>query len=222
MRFGPIEIDHGEGVLEPRVWTLAQAEWAAELPRGPMLELGCGAGQIGLAAAALTGSCIVQVDASEAACRWAGHNAAGAGLAARVEQRCGELGEVLEDEERFAVVIADPPYVASAAVGRYDDPPSAIDGGPDGLEAVREFLRVAAAHLGPGGSIVLQLGEHAQVDAVAAWLDESCTPSLVVVDRRHLGEDRSLALLRRPTDGAPDGARARSDRPARRAAPPLD
>ena len=53
MRFGPVDIRHDDEVLEPRPWTIAQAEWASELPAGPMLELGCGAGHIGLAAAAL-------------------------------------------------------------------------------------------------------------------------------------------------------------------------
>ena len=196
MRFGPIEIDHDDEVLEPRPWTLAQSEWAAELPAGPMLELGCGAGHIGLAAAALTGSPLVQVDRSEAACRWAATNAATAGLAGRVEQRCGPLEDVLHRDERFAVVIADPPYVESSDVRQFpEDPEDAIDGGDDGLDLVRTFLAVAAAHLAPGGSIVLQLGAPEQIDAVASWLRQPDAPELEVVERRVVADDRSLALL---------------------------
>jgi methylase of polypeptide subunit release factors len=196
MRFGPVDIRHDDEVLEPRPWTIAQAEWASELPVGPMLELGCGAGHIGLAAAALTGSPLVQVDRSEAACRWAGTNAVAAGLHDRVEQRCGELHEVLDDAERFAVVIADPPYVESSDVRRFpEDPEDAIDGGEDGLDLVRAFLATAARHLAPGGSIVLQLGAPDQIDAVASWLRGPGAPALAVVDRRVVADDRSLALL---------------------------
>ena len=196
MRFGPLDIEHDDDVLEPRPWTLAQSEWAAELPAGPMLELGCGAGHIGLAAAALSGSTLVQVDSSEAACRWAGRNAAAAGLADRVEQRCGAVEDVLRAGERFAVVIADPPYVESSEVQEFpEDPEHAIDGGDDGLDLVRTFLRTAADHLAPGGSIVLQLGAPRQIDAVASWLRRGDAPDLAVVGRRVVGEDRSLALL---------------------------
>ncbi len=196
MRFGPLDIEHDDEVLEPRPWTLAQSEWAAELPAGPMLELGSGAGHIGLAAAVLSGSTLVQVDTSAAACRWAARNAAAAALAERVEQRCGEIQDVLRADERFAIVIADPPYVESADVeGFPEDPEHAIDGGEDGLDVVRAFIVAAEQHLAPGGSIVLQLGAPSQVEAVASWLRRPGTPSLAVVERRVVGEDRSLALL---------------------------
>src|SRR5512139_165722 len=74
MAFGPLDIEYDEHVLEPRLWTLAQARWAAELLRShggvsPLLELCAGAGQIGLAAAALSDRAAVLVDASEDACR---------------------------------------------------------------------------------------------------------------------------------------------------------
>lgn len=216
MRFGPIDVEHDQEVLTPRPWTLVQSEWAAELPVGPMLELGCGAGHIGLAAAVLTGSPLVQVDRSPAACRWAARNATAAGVAAHVEQRCGGLAEVLRDGERFAVVIADPPYVESADVGRFpDDPEGAIDGGEDGLELVRTFLAVAAEHLAPGGSIVLQLGAPDQIEAVASWLRQPGAPRLMVVERRVVADDRSLALLR-ASDG-PEAGQATST-PSRAAA----
>ena len=196
IQFGPVPITYEGDVLEPRPWTLAQAEWAAELPAGPMLELGSGAGQIGLAAAALTGCTVVQVDSSDEAHAAAAANAAAAGLDGVVTQRCGDPADVLGHDERFAVVIADPPYVPSDAVDDFpDDPRTAIDGGDDGIDVVQHFVAVAADHLAAGGSIVLQLGGAAQVDAVAAWLDGSGAPPLAVRDRRTFGPDRALALL---------------------------
>ena len=81
LRFGPVDIAYDRTVLEPRPWTLAHSEWAAELADGgAMLEVGCGAGHIGLAAAVLSGCRLVQVDRDPSACRWAGRNAAANGL----------------------------------------------------------------------------------------------------------------------------------------------
>ncbi|MDQ3896913.1 MAG: methyltransferase [Actinomycetota bacterium] len=191
MPFGPVAIAFDETVLRPRPWTLAQSAWAAELAGGgDMLELGSGAGHIGLAAAALSGSRLVQVDRDPAACRWSAHNAVANGLAERVEQRCGRTTDVLDPGERFAVVIADPPYVPSADVGLYpDDPLGAIDGGPDGLDGVRAFLHGLDAHLTPGGGVVLQVRGGAQ----AARLSD---PRFAAVEVRTYGQLRALVLLR--------------------------
>ena len=155
-----------------------------------MLELGCGAGHIGLAAAALTGSRLVQVDRDPAACRWAAHNAAANGLAGRVEQRCGPTTEVLALAERFAVVIADPPYVPTADIGLYpEDPLGAIDGGPDGLDGVRAFLSGIERHLTAGGSVVLQVRGAAQAERLA-------DPRFRIDEVRAYGDLRALVLLR--------------------------
>ena len=191
IRFGPVEITFDHTVLRPRPWTLAQSEWAAELAAGDdVLELGAGAGHIGLAAAALTGGRLVQVDRDPAACRWAAHNAAANGLADRVEQRCGLTTDVLVPGERFKVVVADPPYVPSADVGLYpEDPLGAIDGGPDGLDGVRAFLDGLPAHVSAGGGVVLQVRGAAQAERLS-------DPRFRVVEVRTYGELRALVLLR--------------------------
>ena len=202
--FGPVQVTYEDAVLEPRPWTLAQSVWAAELPPGPMLELGCGAGQIGLAAAALTGCPLVQVDRSEAASRAAAANASAAGLGGSVTQRTGDPADVLAADERFAIIIADPPYIPSEEVDRFpDDPTHAIDGGGDGADLVHHFLRVAADHLAPGGGIVLQVGGPEQLDEVETWLRGTDGPDLVVRERRELAADRALALLTHAGDEAP-------------------
>ncbi len=197
VRFGPIDVAFDESVLRPRAWTLAQSQWAAELSDGsPMLEVGCGAGHIGLAAAALSGARLVQVDRDPAACRWAGINAVANGYAELVEQRCGQAEDVLGEGERFGVVIADPPYVPSAEVHLYpEDPLTAIDGGPDGLDSVRGFLAGIAGHVDPGGSVVLQVRGLAQVRQLEAWLRDSSGPSFEVTESRPYGDLRALTRL---------------------------
>ena len=59
---------------------------------------------------------------------------------------------------------------------------------------------MAAAHLAPGGAIVLQLGGDGQVDQVEAWLRTPEAPDLAVRERRVLGDDRALALLTSTAD----------------------
>lgn len=191
MPFGPVEIAFDQTVLRPRPWTLAQSEWAAHLVGdGGLLELGSGAGHIGLAAAVISGAGLVQVDRDPAACRWSAFNAAANGLAGRVEQRCGRTTDVLAPGERFSVVIADPPYVPTGDVALYpEDPVGAIDGGPDGLEGVRAFLDGLHAHLTEGGSVVLQVRGAAQADEVR-------DPRFTIAEVRAYGDLRALVLLR--------------------------
>lgn len=179
--FGELRIAYDARVLRPRPWTSAQSAWAAELladaPPGQVLELCCGAGQIGLLAIAGTDRRLVCVDLNPVACELTRANAAANGLAGRVEVRHGAMDEVLRDSERFVLVVADPPWVRRADVGRFpEDPVLAIDGGDDGLAVARTCMAVARDHLRPGGTLLLQLGSLDQVDllrpdALAAGLD---------------------------------------------------
>lgn len=201
--FGPVTVRWEGDVLEPRPWTIAQAEWVSELattaPSGPVLELFAGVGHIGLAVAVLSGRHVVQGELEEEACAWAKRNAADNGLAERVELRCGDAAEVLHAHERFPLVLADPPYIPSGEVDRFPgDPPVAIDGGDDGLDLVRLALRIGADHLAEGGSLVLQIRNEQQAKEVEAWLHDGSGPPLHVVEVRTLGEDEALARVVRP------------------------
>jgi release factor glutamine methyltransferase len=171
MGFGPLHITFDGRVLRPRRWTAAQSEWAAEIlrdaPPGPVLELCAGAGQIGLLSVLGSDRRLVCVDLNPAACAWARHNAEEAGLADRVEVREGPMDEVLGDDERFGMVVADPPWVPRDDVPRYpEDPVLAIDGGVDGMDVAWTCIDLARAHLTPTGTMLLQLGTVQQVDAL--------------------------------------------------------
>jgi methylase of polypeptide subunit release factors len=195
--FGGLAIAYDDEILEPRPWTLAQAQWAQDVlaaaPDGPVLELCAGAGQIGLVVARATGRRLVQVDADEPACAYAERNAAAAGIDAEV--RCRDLEHAVADDERFALVLADPPYVPTDAVDDLpEDPDRAIDGGADGLDLARTCVRVAAGHLVHGGAVLLQLGGPDQAGTIA---EEAASLGLEAVETRTHGVDRSLVLLRR-------------------------
>lgn len=205
VRFGPLDIEYDERVLEPRSWTLAQSAWAAELlatcPDGPILEICSGAGQIGLAAAAISGRPAVLVDASAPACDFARRNAVTAGLGERVEVRHAPMTEALAPEERFPLVLADPPYIPSPDTGVFpDDPLTAIDGGTDGLALARLCLAVGSAHLLPGGHLLVQLRDVAQAEQLVAGTQLP----LDRVEARELG--RGVVLHLRRKDGGTGNA----------------
>ncbi|TCI97563.1 class I SAM-dependent methyltransferase [Aeromicrobium sp. IC_218] len=200
--FGPLDIDFDDRVLEPREWTQAQSQWAADLldevPEGPVLELCAGAGHIGLLAVAASDRRLVMVDVNPVAVAYATANAERNGLADRVEVREGDMREVVAADERFALVVADPPWVRSSDLRRFPaDPQLAIDGGDDGLDLARLCLDVIGGHLLPGGVAILQLGPEQHVP-IAAELAEGRWPGLVPGGVREHGERGCLLEVRRP------------------------
>ena len=211
LTFGPIVVRFDDRVLRPRPWTLIQATWAAELapdaPPGPLLELCSGAGHIGQAAAALCGRPLVQVDVDPHACVLAEANAAAnAGTRSLdVDVRCGDLAAApIEPDERFPLVLADPPYLRRDEVASWPgDPALAIDGGDDGLELHRRCLAVAGRHVvRPGGIVLLQALGEAQVDQLAPDVRAA---GLEVVEVRREDERRAVVLLRPRVAGGQPG-----------------
>ncbi len=96
-------------------------------------------------------------------------------------------------------MLADPPYVPSDVVEEFpEDPEHAIDGGEDGLEVARECLDLAARHLLPGASLVLQLWG---VRQVAQLRRSGLPPGLELVEVQDHGPDRALARLVRQERG---------------------
>jgi release factor glutamine methyltransferase len=203
--FGPLRIGYDERVLEPREWTLLQADWAIErspdVPAGPILELCCGAGQIGQAVALRTGRELLQVDASPVACRHARANARRNDLDQQVEVRQALITAADRPDlgpHAFPLVIADPPYVPTQDCGEFpDDPALAIDGGPDGLDVLRVVVWNIAHHLAPHGLAFLQVRGAAQVDE----LEARDLAGLEVADVRSHDAERAVALLR-PAPGS--------------------
>jgi release factor glutamine methyltransferase len=198
--FGGLEIAFDDRVLRPRQWTTAQSHWAAaelpQLPEGDVLELCSGAGHIGLLAVAGSDRRLVCVDVNPVAAAYTLRNAAAAGLGEQVTVREGLIADVLGPDERFPLIIADPPWVRQEETGRFpDDPLVAIDGGEDGLTVVRECVRAIVAHLAPGGVAVLQLGTAAQAAAVATALEDT---GLRPGEVREYGDRGVLLRITRP------------------------
>lgn len=197
--FGPVRVEYDERVIAPRRWTLLQSARAArrlcDAPPGTIVELHCGAGHIGQAAAAWTGRPLVQIDDDPSCCEWARRNAVANDVAATVV--CTDVDSVPLRDATCALVLADPPYVPTDETARYpDDPRHAIDGGVDGLDGVRACLPAAARLLRPGGAVVLQVRGPSQAARVGSLVAEH-HPELTLVDVVTVSPTRAVAELER-------------------------
>ncbi|MGF1593298.1 MAG: peptide chain release factor N(5)-glutamine methyltransferase [Kiloniellaceae bacterium] len=131
-----------------------------------ILDLGTGSGCLLLALLSeLPRATGCGIDVSAEAVAVAGDNAARLGLAARARFVVHSWTEGLDlAEGLWDVVIGNPPYIASDEIAGLEpevagfDPPAALDGGRDGLEAYRALIAPAAAALRPGGLIALEIG----------------------------------------------------------------
>ncbi len=151
-------------VLVPRPETeiVAEAALAALSPGGAALDLCTGSGVLAVTLALERGARVVATDLSEDALAVARENARL--LGAQVDLRAGDLWETVAAEERFDVVVSNPPYVPSGEIETLPpevrrEPRLAIDGGPDGLAVLRRIVSGATRHLRPGGTLVLEMHE---------------------------------------------------------------
>jgi release factor glutamine methyltransferase len=137
-----------------------------------ILDLGTGSGCLLLALLSeLPAATGVGIDVSSGAIATARDNAARLGLAARAEFVTGDWAEGLT--ETFDVVVANPPYIATADIAglplevRDFDPRRALDGGADGLDAYRAIAAAVPRLLKLGGVFAGEFGR-GQDAAVAA------------------------------------------------------
>jgi release factor glutamine methyltransferase len=160
-------------VLVPRPETERLVELALaclhERPHPRILDLGTGSGAIGLALASERPDAEVTLtDASANALSVAAHNASRLGLP-RVRLLEGPWFEPI-GESRFDAIVSNPPYLAEddphgSSRELSFEPPEALTSGRTGLEALATIAAGAAAHLTPGGWLLLEHG-HTQGAAV--------------------------------------------------------
>ena len=171
---------HGRGfevtpaVLDPRPDTETLVDAALALRPAPrrLLDLGTGSGAIVVTLLVewpeATG---IATDLSAAALAVAARNAQRHGVNGRVDFIHGNWFEDIAG--RFDLIVSNPPYIplgeiaGLAADVRDFDPPQALDGGPDGLEAYRHIATGAGSHLESHGAVLVEIGA-GQGEAVEA------------------------------------------------------
>ncbi len=129
------------------------------------LDLGTGTGAIALALArSFPDSSVVAVELSEDALALARENAAATALDGRVQFVQSRWYEALAREDRFDLIVANPPYLsaeetAQAAVEvREFEPTAALTAADDGMADLREIIAAAPRFLAPTGMLALETG----------------------------------------------------------------
>ena len=169
--FWGLPLQLSPATLVPRPDTETVVELALEIWRAErhldrrlrIADLGTGSGAILLALLSeLPEACGIGTDISPAALRNATGNAAHLGFAPRAAFVACDYAAALSGV--FDLIVSNPPYIRSAEIAglanevREYDPPGALDGGADGLDAYRALIPQAAHLLAPGGTLIVEAG----------------------------------------------------------------
>jgi len=157
--------------------------WSGAAPRS-ILDLCCGGGSIGVAAAVYSAdSSVILADLDADALALAQENIDYHSVGNRVTALHSDLFEQL-GARRFDIILCNPPYVDADDLAAMPDeyhrePPAGLGSGRDGLDLTRRILRDASRHLSPGGLLFLELGNSWETldgllpDQALTWLEFS-------------------------------------------------
>lgn len=175
---------------------------SGEWPAPRVVDLGTGSGAIALAVASEAPHAnVTATDASVAALEIARQNARALGLQDRVRFLHGHWFDALDPDEKFEVVVSNPPYIADTerdALPRDvkdHEPAAALFAGETGLDAIREIVDLAPDALVAGGLLALELAEN-RAEEVAAWLDGTRDWEAVELRDDMAGRPRILLAVR--------------------------
>lgn len=206
--FYSLKLTLSPSTLEPRPDTEALVDLAlphvrraaAKTGSCRILDLGTGTGAIALALVSQEQrASVVAVDISDDALETASRNADINGLSARFSARKSDWYETVA--ERFHVIVSNPPYIPSTEIAslerevREHDPPVALDGGADGLDAYRKIAAGAFAHLEADGIVAVEIGFGQEVDVTAIF--GAAGFDLVAEAEDLAGRTRALAFARK-------------------------
>ena len=209
--FWSLELNLDASVLIPRPETECLVESAlAYLPEAPdalsrrILELGVGSGAISIALASeRPDGQFVATDVSPQALRIAAFNTRRHVPRASLTLLAGDWFDPLASGQgSFDVIVSNPPYIPSAAIARLApeihryEPLAALDGGRDGLCAIRQIVAQSPPYLGNNGVLLLEIGSD-QADAVRRIAHQSGQFETIQIGQDYGGHDRVAVLQKK-------------------------
>ena len=157
----------------------AVSQGQPELAQGHWVDLGTGSGAIALGLAeAFPQATLHATDVSPAALAIAQQNAERLGYASRIQFYLGEwFAPLSEFRHTLSGMVSNPPYIPSPLIPDLQpevvrhEPHLALDGGADGLTAIRELVTQAPLYLKPDGIWLIE-AMAGQAEAIASLLQQ--------------------------------------------------
>jgi len=179
-----------------------------------ILDVGTGAGAVALALnRERPGSTIIASDRSREALAVARGNAIRHKAAESIALFCGDwLDAVRPAASDFDMIISNPPYIRTADLAGLQpevhayEPAGALDGGPDGLNAVRHLIHRSPRYLAEGGYLLMEIGHDQRAD-IEAVVRECGAYSEVGFQQDYSGLDRVTVLRKRRPGSTADAGR---------------
>ncbi|BAC09388.1 protoporphyrinogen IX oxidase [Thermosynechococcus vestitus BP-1] len=167
--------------------------------QGHWLDLGTGSGAIAIGLARLFPAALIHaVDCSSEALEVAQVNIQKYALGDRVRCYVGNwFDPIVPLQGQVQGIVSNPPYIPTSVVAtlqpevQYHEPLLALDGGTDGLQAIRQILETAPEYLQPQGWLFIELMA-TQGKAVAALAMATQAYERVEILRDLSGHDRFL------------------------------
>ena len=139
-----------------------------------VLDIGTGSGCIACTIAKKTSATVLGVDISSDALRIALDNVTRLGINNRAVFRKSDLFSKIRAEERFDMIISNPPYIPKGTELEPElrhEPSIALFAEENGLQLYRKIVSEAPDYLNEGGWLIFELGI-GESDAVKSFMDE--------------------------------------------------
>jgi release factor glutamine methyltransferase len=156
-----------------------------------ILDLGTGCGLLALACA-YQGAQVVCTDINPFAVQLTRHNIERNRhlLKGHIEIRQGNLFSVLKNNERFTVILFNPPYLPTKKIekigGWFD---IATEGGPTGLKLAKRFLQGLHKHLQPKGCAYFIFSSLSNRSTLEHYLKNERLSAEIIASHRYDGEN---------------------------------